>query len=429
LPVDERFADFVVVQGVPVHVTKLPELYKVLLPEGGSLPGGFSNFNGLSRGFMAVPLMTGASGGEAAPPALLPNSIAPAGMRAVLPDAILRDLANWQKAATQGALFTPRHVPAKIALPLYGRLQDAAGGDDAVRRAFDPAFAAAKALRQGAPLVDLDHWWEEYTGVEAQAADQVEAVWDTMLGDLIETLEHLPAHADAEAVIAALDRAFDRHDAAHYEAVEPLVLALYRAGAALGSDQVDVKLAAKAVAQPSLGLLWNLVNQFAVDWARENAGKRITRVTQFSRNEARRLVAERMAGGMTHQELIEELARVQRYPDGNHGWEPVFGRKRAELIAQTEATFALDGGQEAAWRARGVRVATWYTANDERVCLICGALYKKVARIGEPFALGAEDLARMSPSQRRLVQAGIKGPPAHPGCRCTREPGADVEVD
>jgi len=41
-------------------------------------------------------------------------------------------------------------------------------------------------------------------------------------------------------------------------------------------------------------------------------------------------------------------------------------------------------------------VMIWETANDERVCPICGALHRK--REGE--------------------WGGLSGPPAHPRCRC-----------
>jgi hypothetical protein len=335
-------------------------------------------------------------------------------------DALLDDLVNWQRAALRGEPFTPVHVPAKIAVPLYGRLRDARGD---VRCAFDPAFAAAKA---GFPAIDLDNWWVEYAETEAEAADRLEALWDKLLVDIAAAVQKLPAGASAEAVNTAIDRVLEPYAAAHYAAIEPLAIELYRAGAALGSDQVDAKMAAKAVTQPSLGILWNLVNQNAVAWARQHAGFRVTRVTDYTRQEVRRLVTERMSGGLTHEELVEELMAVRRGEDGGD-WDPVFGRKRAELIAQTEATYALDGGQEAGWRTRGVRKATWYTANDERVCVICGALYRKVAGLGDAFAFTAEELARMSPSQKRMAQRGITGPPAHPGCRCTREPGADED--
>jgi len=79
------------------------------------------------------------------------------------------------------------------------------------------------------------------------------------------------------------------------------------------------------------------------------------------------------------------------YPDG-----------RAEMIAITEVTQAINAGETAAaaaWRVNFNRkVAYWVTAEDDRVCSICGPLH------------GA----------REDVWIGVQpaGPPAHPRCCC-----------
>ncbi len=81
---------------------------------------------------------------------------------------------------------------------------------------------------------------------------------------------------------------------------------------------------------------------------------------------------------------------------------PVFGRRRAETIAITSATEAATAG------ARAYRdllreqydldyELVWYTAADERVCPICGALHQRRERDWASYAAG---------------------PPAHPRCRC-----------
>lgn len=81
---------------------------------------------------------------------------------------------------------------------------------------------------------------------------------------------------------------------------------------------------------------------------------------------------------------------------------PTFGPRRAETIAITAATEAATAGARA-YRDLlrdhyGLRYEmVWYTAADERVCPICGALHQR----REP------DWASYA-----------NGPPAHPRCRC-----------
>jgi phage portal protein BeeE len=82
--------------------------------------------------------------------------------------------------------------------------------------------------------------------------------------------------------------------------------------------------------------------------------------------------------------------------------EPAFGRRRAETIAITAATEAATAGARAyrdlLQREYGLDYEMiWYTAADERVCPICGALHQRRERDWASYA---------------------GGPPAHPRCRC-----------
>ncbi len=80
---------------------------------------------------------------------------------------------------------------------------------------------------------------------------------------------------------------------------------------------------------------------------------------------------------------------------------------RAQMIGVTETTRAYyQGGKVMAdeVRAAGIQmVAVWHTANDERVCPICGPL---------------NGVRETSPGSG--VWPGMQGPPpAHPNCRCS----------
>jgi SPP1 gp7 family putative phage head morphogenesis protein len=335
----------------------------------------------------------------------------------------------WQREAVKGR---PSHameaVPARVAFPLLRRLA-LADEPHRVRAAFDPAFTAAKAPK----AIDLDRWWDDYVNAENEVADAYRALWDEMLGALIDALVKLQAGSTLDDINAVMERIFAEYDDRHYAVIEPHAVAMFEAGAALGSDQVELaaadRLAAKALPPqpPTISILWNLVNERGRDWARQNAGRRITYVTRYTRERSRDLIARRMAGGMTFEELVEELQQVRRSPDDTD-FRGIFGRKRAELIAQTESTHALDGGQEAGWRVRGVRYSQWHTAGDGYVCPLCRALNGKVAAIGEPFVLEPSELARLDASQRAKARAGIRTvQDTHPGCRCIRRPYLPVQ--
>lgn len=81
-------------------------------------------------------------------------------------------------------------------------------------------------------------------------------------------------------------------------------------------------------------------------------------------------------------------------------------RYRAQNIARTELAFAYNAGHYGATRDAqeqgyiGDCTKTYLTADDERVCPICGVLDGEKRNMSEPFSFG------------KLL------PPAHPSCRC-----------
>ena len=92
-------------------------------------------------------------------------------------------------------------------------------------------------------------------------------------------------------------------------------------------------------------------------------------------------------------------------------------RYRGYNIARTELAFAYNKGEHFAVQQAisegymGHTVKVWCTADDERVCPICGALEGKEIEMDADFDFRTK-LERNNP--------GIKmTPPAHPSCRCT----------
>lgn len=81
---------------------------------------------------------------------------------------------------------------------------------------------------------------------------------------------------------------------------------------------------------------------------------------------------------------------------------------RANIIAATETANAYSIGSIIAYEESGVvSKLEWLTAEDEKVCPVCGPLNGKQVKIGEEFA------------------PGISYPAAHPLCRCTLLPVVD----
>jgi len=122
--------------------------------------------------------------------------------------------------------------------------------------------------------------------------------------------------------------------------------------------------------------------------------------------EATRRQVEELLYPYTRDYIARAVAAWRRMPNADRAElvamiEPVVGAKRAETVAITAATEAATAGVRA--YREGLRaehnleyVMIWETANDERVCPICGALHGK----------------------REDEWGGRSGPPAHPRCRC-----------
>lgn len=92
-------------------------------------------------------------------------------------------------------------------------------------------------------------------------------------------------------------------------------------------------------------------------------------------------------------------------------------RYRGYNIARTELAFGYNKGMlEATKQAQeegylGKMVKVWCTADDERVCHICGGLEGKTIAMDEDFDFN---------TKLEAANPGIKQtPPAHPSCRCT----------
>jgi hypothetical protein len=131
----------------------------------------------------------------------------------------------------------------------------------------------------------------------------------------------------------------------------------------------------------------DVVNDSAEDWARRWVETLATDMTAVNQRQIDRYIREYMddpAVGIGW--LRERLGRI-------------VSPSRAEMVASTEITRANYEGEAFIanqLRNEGVNlIAVWYTANDERVCPICGRNHNRAR--GDGWQLP---------------------PPAHPRCRC-----------
>lgn len=138
-----------------------------------------------------------------------------------------------------------------------------------------------------------------------------------------------------------------------------------------------------------IGSDWARFNMIAADWARTYTYDLVTGMQGTTRSALEKLLQKNVPGyfeeGLTSKELAVRL-------------EPQFGAVRSEMIAVTETTRAAVEGerayvQELVKETGKEMIPIWLTANDDRVCVICGP------KNGKPITDG-------------------QFPPAHPRCRC-----------
>lgn len=150
------------------------------------------------------------------------------------------------------------------------------------------------------------------------------------------------------------------------------------------SEDIYVQSALELMNSQPIGVDWAVVNQNAVDWARDYTFNLVRGISDHSRLALQSTVSAYYARGQTTGELVNRLSGI-------------FGPVRAEMIAVTEITRAAAEGERAIVRElnkQGVQmVPIWQTNNDSLVCPLCG------------------------PRHGQEITDGMY-PPIHPRCRC-----------
>ena len=139
------------------------------------------------------------------------------------------------------------------------------------------------------------------------------------------------------------------------------------------------------------------INMALIDFAKQYRNEWLFKINETSRTFVEKSIQEWLASGRPLNDLVRSLSN----PDTG-----MFNKLRAERIATTEVTRLFAMGHKAAWEQTGyVKEFRYMTANDERVCEICGPRHNKVFPLSE-----LPDLI-----------------PAHVNCRCYSQPVVSVE--
>ncbi len=194
-----------------------------------------------------------------------------------------------------------------------------------------------------------------------------------------------------------------------------------------------------AVAQlpPALQNLvdWDFVNRAALQFLDQYRLSTVAGITETTRQQTIEAIRQWMQSGDPLPSLITRLT-------------PIFGPKRAEMIAITEVTRVFAQGNMMLWE--GTRVVSgkrWQTANDELVCPFCQPLHGTVVELNSSFTLSPETMAqsdamralmgdRWNPEAALMRANGMLAnvgtsaiaPPFHPRCRCWLQPFVSEEL-
>ncbi len=152
----------------------------------------------------------------------------------------------------------------------------------------------------------------------------------------------------------------------------------------------------EAVAQVGVDILFDLKNERAVSWLKENSLRHATQIAESLKSDIRSILERGLSESMSIAEIADEIAN---FYDKQSEW-------RALRIARTEVIDAYANGSIEGFRQSGVvKMKKWITAGDDRVDPEC-EMNERDGEIGLDAAFSS----------------GHNAPPVHPNCRCAVAP-------
>tara|TARA_R100000734_G_scaffold18527_1_gene15593 strand:- start:2269 stop:3159 length:891 start_codon:yes stop_codon:yes gene_type:complete len=136
-----------------------------------------------------------------------------------------------------------------------------------------------------------------------------------------------------------------------------------------------------------------------------------------ARGTIKQLLGDTLEQGATPREItqrVQDWAKRQGDQDRSVRW-------RAERIARTEASRALNQGQVVAWEDMGVTRMSWQVSPNP--CEFCEAMKGTGSQdIKAPFFTVGSTLKGSKGGTLAIDYADVRTPPLHPNCRCTLRP-------
>jgi len=136
-----------------------------------------------------------------------------------------------------------------------------------------------------------------------------------------------------------------------------------------------------------------------------------------ARGTIKQLLGDTLEQGATPREItqrVQDWAKRQGDQDRSVRW-------RAERIARTESSRALNSGQVVAWEDMGVTRMSWQVAPNP--CEFCAAMKGSGSQnIKTPFFSVGSTVTGTKGGTLAIDYADVRTPPLHPNCRCTLRP-------
>ncbi len=227
---------------------------------------------------------------------------------------------------------------------------------------------------------------------------------------------------DRETIIAGVMQVMEAN-------ADPLQMAVYRI--LVSSAQAGVVNVSRALPfNTSIGVDWKLPNRNAEQFALNYSYDLVSRVQETTRKGISQAVARWVREGGTLSDLADGIRPLIELEPSTRIIEQLFSVDRATMIAETEATRAYARGKVEGYTASGLAQQgpnkeppghvrcrcdvrpdsdpdgswwwIWLTANDDRVCDICGPLHKQRVGLARPAPL-ADDAKAIAVQQRPMA--------------------------
>ena len=308
--------------------------------------------------------------------------------------------------------------------------------DEFDRARGDKSHAKSCACCHDSPgtMLQSSLWEADAARIVTKSADPGALVDDALLDDFLKGVDRVFA-AQVREVVAAIKREGDatpdtvaravgvlERGRWHRELVDALAPYIRRSiqhGADIGYANLSKLVTSEAVAE--LGWSSRELSEYVERASVRLASRAADSINGYTVERLQDMFGEGLSLGETTGELA---TRVQEWARGE-GDDERATRRRATMIARTEAARAAATAESDAWKSTGlVSGKRWLLAPDP--CEFCEAVAKKFGQQGvgldDSFYAKGDTLTGADGGKMKLNYEEISAPPLHPNCRCAMQP-------